>query len=133
MTAEAPATGIRIFPERIEMPPLAVAHLRKVTPDDMDMVACYELVPVDDLVYEDRLRDLHVNAPSGRFSPLPGTWLRVLEPDDEENLFMRFGLQKVYGRALSAARVRRKRTAEPLVPGYQIRAMLFGLLGTAGV
>jgi len=127
------ATGVRLFPERIEMPPLATAHLRKVMPGSDELVAHYELEPDNDLVYEDRLRDLHINFSSGRFAPLPGTWLRVLEPEDDENLFIRFGLQKVYGRALSAARARRGRAVESLVPGYQIRAMLFGLLGTAGV
>ena len=125
---------VRLFPERIEMKPLAVAHLRQVIPSDRELVAHYELEPLNETVYDERLRDLHINAPSGSFAPLQGTWLRVMEPKGEdENLRMRFGLYKGYGRALSAARARRGKTVPSLVPGYQIRAMLFGLLGTAGV
>lgn len=134
MSEAKPSCRVLLFPEQIEMPPLATAHLRQVTPSDRELVARYELVPVDEQVYDERLRDLHVNAPSGAFSPLSGTWLKVLEPEDEEgHLFMCFGLHKGYGRALAAARAQKGRSTDSLVPGFQIRAMLYGLLGTVGV
>ena len=150
----APGSPVKLFPDEVKIPPMATAVLIKVAASPTDVVAHYELVPDDEVAYEDRFADLLVTAPSGRFMPLPGTSIRVVEADDDASeihgeegdieddldlddddtvLVMQVGLHKGYGKALSAARAKRGWQMESLIPEYQIRAMLHGLLGVAGV
>ena len=125
--------SVKLFPEKVELGSMASAVLTKVIPGKRGFVGLYRLDPVDESVYDSRIRDLPLNVDSPRFAPVPGTWLEVLEDEEEDDgpLWMKVGLSSNYGRALAGAAARSG--MGELVPAYQIRAMLYGLLGVGGL
>ena len=115
------------------MSPMASCALTKVTSGKNEVVGLYRLDPLDEGLYDSRIRDLPLNVDHPRFAPMQGTWIELSEDEESTDgpLWMKVGLSFRYGQALAG--VASTSGMGELVPAYQIRAMLDGLLGIGGL
>ena len=123
---------IKVYAPEVTLPHLAVARLRRIEPQSKSMVGVYLLQPLDPAAYVSRMVDIN-QVFGSRYAPTPGMWATYQIMDNEDELELHVGLQRVYGRALHAANQSLRGVCEYLVPAYQVRALALGFLDSHGM
>ncbi len=124
-------SGLRLFPERVEVLPLVTAVLQGVNRDTNSVVGRYRLDPDDELVFVARIGSQE-DLLDQRYEPVPGVWSMVTREGDDE-YYLNVGVRQGYGRAWVTAIQHHKRSCQCVLPAYQVKAYLLGYLAENGV
>ena len=124
-------SDLRLFPDRVEVSPLATAVLQGVSRDSASVVGRYRLDPDDAPVFVARIGSQE-DLLNQRYEPVPGVW-SMLTREDNDEYHLKVGVRQGYGRAWVTAIRQHKRSCPCVLPAYQVKAYLLGYLAENGV
>lgn len=124
-------SSLRLFPDRVEVLPLATAVLQGVSRDSASVIGEYRLDPDDEPVFTARISSQE-DLLGHRYEPVPGVW-SMLTRSDDDGYHLKIGVRQGYGRAWITAIRQHKRSCPCMLPPYQVKAYLLGYLSENGV